>query len=1256
MNRILKKFTIILLALAAVACICVGAACADNSQETNGVTVTLVAEDGTKNDFLRLPGDPLPTVSVADKDFEGYWTDAAFTVFYESTVTPEENITLYYKLNVQYYSLAIDYGAAENGGVVDMGEIARGESVELPTRSPSGTELAGYSKKPGTAAEFPAGESVSNLGEKGEKVTLYPVWTAKDDADFVVEDGVVVSYTGSETDVTLPLTASSVAAEAFADNSYSANITSLTVPECYSSLERGALAGLTGLKTLTVPFIGGSRSQNRFLAYVFGAERYTDNVYSFSLYSDGDNVQNSNFDFSSLYIPRTLTTVRVTDSVRDIAEGAFYYAYSLENLVLDHPENLRKVGDSAFEACYYFGYDTSLGTAVCPTWLRYVSVIGDRAFKSYTGDTESDITSIRVDGVQYDLVTYETPLNNFTYIPKLENIVSIGDDAFYYCALISSLEFGDKLESIGLQSFMFTITLTNVRFPDSLREVGDFAFNGSGVTAIEFGDGIRSIGTMAFAQCTGLSEVIFTGNNVPVLIGRQSFNNNVSESVSGAWNIVLNDDFQISVKESMAASFRTAPDWVEYLGHINAADTESQALAVAYMSVYGTSDWDVRFEFLPGNTVFVYDPSLAFIDNIDISGSYSQTSGTKYPLRYSVLDAEDYAEVAGEDAKPLYDNQVAVSMWHPLISTGGSMAVYYFVITELPYGTGDGAVLLPVAKNAGRPASNYGSSKEGTFNITVNTFGVPELYKITDGDRVAEADPAGTHYAELRSDTSATSYTIVYYNDKFEVIEQRKFLCDSASGSATASIYEISDEEHVVLTGSYYNDDYLFLKGNGTAEIYFGGVTYTASASAVGGRAYGEDGYTVNFSNFMQGGSAVGGLAGSAVFSDFDGSDYARIDLTVGEESSMILNTQDMTEWDVTFYNRLASAPVINFPTFSSVGNAWRYLKLSTPTVLASVNLYTYNGKTYYRQLGGDGSVTAFGSATVGGDGITLQPAAGAAVSGTINADGDLVLGGVTYTYYDYFTDMTITLRYEDIYTSEYYYTVKSDGYGNIWVLDESYYSTNGQRYYYVGTYETGTPMTEGGADYRMLVATVSQCTSSGYPMPGAEKGVLWFVYDGLSIAPRTGSGESPWESTLTGIYSPSEGTKIEVVDAYGCKVFDIAIDIYGNPSHVEYSYTLDAEGNPVYTETESDVQYFVPVTDDAGNISYCVAVGSDGIAMFIVRPVPADDGDETDPSAPLVFEIEPISGIMVTYGETVVHPDVAALESIDAGTTFGSI
>ena len=121
MNRILKKFTIILLALAAVTCICVGAACADNSQETNGVTVTLVAEDGTKNDFLRLPGDPLPTVSVADKDFEGYWTDAAFTVFYESTVTPEENITLYYKLNVQYYSLAIDYGAAENGGVVDMG-------------------------------------------------------------------------------------------------------------------------------------------------------------------------------------------------------------------------------------------------------------------------------------------------------------------------------------------------------------------------------------------------------------------------------------------------------------------------------------------------------------------------------------------------------------------------------------------------------------------------------------------------------------------------------------------------------------------------------------------------------------------------------------------------------------------------------------------------------------------------------------------------------------------------------------------------------------------------------------------------------------------------------------------------------------------------------------------------------------------------------------------------------------------------------
>lgn len=438
------------------------------------MTVTLISETLEKKEVEAKPGDPLPVLSVEDRDFEGYWTDSGYQVRYENDVVPDKNVTLYYKLNLQYYNLVLDYGTS---GQLHF-QLRRGVNEKLPDIAPMGSLAVGFSKTEDGEADFLLGDTVKNLAEKGGTATLYARYEVKDAGDYTIENGTVVAYNGKSTSLTLPLGATKIAAGVFTNNKNSEKVTSLIVPATYKEIACGAFEGLTALESLTVPFIGGSRTANRFLAYTFGAKKYDENTYSFAGYTDGSSLYMGDQHFENQVLPLSLKTVRVTEKTKEFAEGAFYSAYALENVVLDYPEALDKVGKSAFENCISFGYNAALSIAVSPAWLRYVSTIGEAAFKSYTGNTESSVKVIYPYGEQLPsytatLITYAYPFNSLKTIPKLENIVSVGNEAFYFAAALDSLEFGNKLKTIGERSFAYTLSVSGLKFPDSLESIGN---------------------------------------------------------------------------------------------------------------------------------------------------------------------------------------------------------------------------------------------------------------------------------------------------------------------------------------------------------------------------------------------------------------------------------------------------------------------------------------------------------------------------------------------------------------------------------------------------------------------------------------------------------------------------------------------------------------------------------------------------------------------------------------------------------------
>ena len=222
----------------------------------------------------------------------------------------------------------------------------------------------------------------------------------------------------------------------------SSNITSIEIPESVQDIGFRALYNTSKLSYLKLPFIGGSRTENRYMLYLFGGSITTSN----------GTTRVTNADL----VPASLERVDYygTDNIPDYA---FYACKGIAEV--NYGDGITEIGNYAFSLTALKEF--KLGTGV--------TSLGNFSFSNIDTLSGSIIIPGRITNLGKGCLAYN---RNITSVTIEEGVTEIGYGAFVSYAEMDS--------STG--AYYYYSSLTEINIPASVTYIGGLAFDGAGRT------------------------------------------------------------------------------------------------------------------------------------------------------------------------------------------------------------------------------------------------------------------------------------------------------------------------------------------------------------------------------------------------------------------------------------------------------------------------------------------------------------------------------------------------------------------------------------------------------------------------------------------------------------------------------------------------------------------------------------------------------------------------------------------------------
>lgn len=203
----------------------------------------------------------------------------------------------------------------------------------------------------------------------------------------------------------------------------------------------------------------------------------------------------------------SLTSVTLPNTVTYIGDGAFCWCRSLTSFTI--PDSVNEVGG------FVFGNTSDLTTVAIGTGLT-----SDTDF-DYFFDEASALTAVTVAAGNPSLsaengILYNKAKTDLIFCPEGKTgvvtmpatVVSILGYAFENCTLITGVTFGNGLEYIGEDAFFNCTGLTSLNIPDSVTTIDSWAFEYcENLAAVTLGSGLGEFNNSLFEGCSTLTVV-----------------------------------------------------------------------------------------------------------------------------------------------------------------------------------------------------------------------------------------------------------------------------------------------------------------------------------------------------------------------------------------------------------------------------------------------------------------------------------------------------------------------------------------------------------------------------------------------------------------------------------------------------------------------------------------------------------------------------------------------------------------------------